>query len=68
MKTLSTILSESFDTGDPRAGHSKWYVRKINKEYYGRFKWHSGKQSFVRVGGKYADKNAAVQAAKVSAL
>jgi hypothetical protein len=67
-KPLSQILSETFDTGDPRANHAKWYVRRVNKEYYGRFKWNSGKNAFIRVGGKYQDKDAAVQAAKVSAL
>jgi hypothetical protein len=68
MKTLSLILAEAFDTGDPRAGHAKWYVRRINKQYYGRFRWNSGKSSFIRVGGKYGDRNAAVNAAKVSDL
>lgn len=68
MKPLSHILSETFDTGDPRAAHKKFYVRKVNKSFYGRFKWNSGRNSFVRVGGKYADRDAAIQAAKVSAL
>lgn len=67
-KPLSLILSEAFDTGDPRAGHAKFYVRRINKKYYGRFKWHSGKQAFVRAGGKYPDRESAISAAKVSAL
>lgn len=67
-KPLSQILAETFDTGDPRAGHSKWYVRRINKEYFGRFRWNSGRNAFERVGGKYGDRQSAIDAAKVSAL
>lgn len=67
-KPLSHILAEVFDTGDPRAEHKKFYVRRINKKYYGRFKWNSGKRAFTRVGGKYSDREAAIAAAKVSAL
>jgi hypothetical protein len=67
-KPLSHILAESFDTGDPRAGKSKWYVRRINKKFFARFKWNTSKNTFTRVGGTYSDKNAAIQAAKVSAL
>jgi hypothetical protein len=67
-KRLADILSETFDTGDPRAKHAKYYIRKINKKYYGRFKWNSGQQAFKRAGGKYADKTSAMQAAKISAL
>jgi hypothetical protein len=67
-KPLSHILAETFDTGDPRAKRKKFYVRKINKKYYGRFRWNSGTQSFMRKGGKYPDRQAAIQAAKISAL
>lgn len=67
-KRLAEILSERFDTGGPDAKRDKWYIRKIDKKFYGRFKWHSGKQSFVRAGGKYTDKREAENAAKVSAL
>lgn len=65
---MSYILAESFDTGDPNSGHAKFYVRKINKQYYGRFKWNNGKSVFQRVGGDYPSKIAAIQAAKVSTL
>lgn len=67
-KKLAEILSEEFDTGGEDRKRKKFYIRKINKKFYGRFKWNSGRKSFVRSGGKYADKNAAIQAAKVSAL
>lgn len=67
-KPLSHILAETFDTGDDRAKHAKYYVRKINKQYFGRFRWNSGKNAFMRVGGKYHDRVSAVNAAKVSAL
>lgn len=65
-KRLAEILSERFDTGGPDAKKKKWYIRKIDRKFYGRFRWHSGKQSFVRKGGKYADKREAEKAAKLS--
>lgn len=65
-KRLADILSESFDTGGPGAAKKKWYIRKIDRKFYGRFRWHSGKQSFVRKGGKYTDKREAENAAKLS--
>lgn len=66
-KPLSQILAESFDTGDQKT-HAKFFIRKINKSFYGRFKWNNGTQSFMRAGGKYPDRQSAVAAAKVSAL
>jgi len=66
-KRLCEILSESLDTGGPGASKQKWYIRKIDRKFYGRFKWNSGKQSFMRKGGKYTDRREAENAAKVSA-
>ncbi len=66
-KRLAEILSEELDTGDPHAKKQKWYIRKIDRKFYGRFRWHSGKKSFVRRGGKYSDKREAEQAAKLTA-
>jgi hypothetical protein len=67
-KPLSHILAEIFDTGDERAStRSSIFERSISLTMVGS----SGivaSNAFVRVGGKYADKNAAIQAAKVSAL
>jgi hypothetical protein len=51
-----------------RAQSTKFFIRKVDRKFYGRFKWNSGTKSFKRAGGKYADKHAAIQAAKVSAL
>lgn len=65
-KRLAEILCEELDTGGPRAGKQKWYIRKIDRKSYGRFHWNSGKQSFVRRGGTYHDKREAEQAAKLS--
>jgi hypothetical protein len=67
-KSLAEILSEEFDTGGSDHKRRKWYIRKIDRKFYGRFSWHSGKKSFVRKGGKYSDKREAEQAAKISAL
>lgn len=67
-KKLAEILSESFDTGGPAASKKKWYIRKIDKKFYGRFKYNTGTQTFKRRGGKYADKREAEKAAKISAL
>jgi len=64
-KPLSQIIAESFDTGGPDAGKQKWYIRKIDKSFYGRFKWHSGKRTFVRKGALYTDKREAEKAAKI---
>ena len=67
-KRLSEILSEKFDTGGPDAGKQKWYIRKIDRKFYGRFVWNSGKQNYTRKGGKYTDRREAEKAAKISAL
>lgn len=67
-RRLCEILSEKFDTGGKDANKQKFYIRKIDRKFYGRFKWNSGKQSFQRAGGKYTDKREAENAAKVSAL
>ncbi len=67
-KRLAEILSERFDTGGPDASREKYYIRKIDRKYYGRFAWNSGKQSFQRKGGKYTDKREAEKAAKITAL
>lgn len=67
-KRLADILSESFDTGGPAASKKKYYIRKVDKTFYARFKYNSGTQTFKRAGGKYTDKREAEQAAKISAL
>jgi hypothetical protein len=67
-KRLAEILSERFDTGGPDAKKQKYYIRKIDRKFYGRFKWNSGSKSFKRAGGRYTDKREAENAAKVSAL
>lgn len=67
-KRLAEILSESFDTGGPAASKKKYYIRKIDKKFYGRFKYNTGTQTFKRAGGKYTDKREAEKAAKISAL
>jgi hypothetical protein len=67
-KRLCEILSESFDTGGADAKRKKFYIRKIDRKFYGRFSWNSGKKSFQRKGGKYTDRREAENAAKVSAL
>jgi len=67
-KRLAEILAEAFDTGGPDANRKKWYIRKIDRKFYGRFVWNSGRKSFKRKGGKYSDKREAENAAKVSAL
>jgi hypothetical protein len=67
-KRLAEILSESFDTGGPDAKKKKWYIRKIDKKFYGRFKYNTGTRTFKRKGGKYVDKREAEKAAKISAL
>lgn len=67
-KKLSEILSERFDTGGPDAKKQKWYVRKIDRKFFGRFAWNSGKKSFTRKGGKYTDRREAESAAKITAL
>lgn len=67
-KRLAEILAEAFDTGGPDANRQKWYIRKIDRKYYGRFRWNSGKQSFVRKGSKYVDRREAEKAAKINNL
>ena len=67
-KRLADILAEQFDTGAPDAAKPKFYVRKIDKKFYCRFVYNSGKKNYVRKGGKYTDKGEAENAAKVSAL
>ena len=67
-KLLADIIQESFDTGGPDAKKKKWYIRKIDRKFYGRFVWNSGKKSFRRKGGLYTDKREAEKAAKISAL
>lgn len=67
-KRLAEILSEQFDTGGTDAKRAKYYIRKIDRRFYGRFAWNSGKQSFQRKGGKYTDRREAEKAAKISAL
>jgi hypothetical protein len=67
-RKLSEILSETFDTGGENTNRKKWYIRKIDRRFYGRFVWNSGTQNYSRKGGKYTDRQEAENAAKVSAL
>lgn len=67
-RRLAEILSEAFDTGGPDNKRQKWYIRKIDRKFYARFRWHSGKQSFTRRGGLYTDRDEAIKAAKITAL
>lgn len=65
-KPLSQIIAESFDTGGPDAAKQKWYIRKIDKAFYGRFRWDSGKKNYVRKGALYTDKREAEKGAKIA--
>lgn len=67
-KRLCDILAETYDTGGPDAKHQKWYIRKIDRKFFARYQWNSGKKSYKRKGGLYTDKREAENAAKITAL
>lgn len=67
-RSLFDILKEAFDTGGPDASKPKWFVRKIGKNTFGRYRWSTTKKEYVRKGAKYNDRTEAEYAAKITAL